>query len=69
MNDRKTEALLEVSKSLFTASEALRQALDTIDLENLLREGVEPVQEELIKSACVIFERMAQNIKHQNGIK
>lgn len=64
MNEREREALLKIARSLFTASEALREALDTADLENV---ALEDIQQKSIESQYVALEQMAQNIKRRAG--
>ena len=59
MNNK--EALENISKSLFTASEALREALDTIDLENLDLGLYQP----FIEATHGILEKMAQDIQQK----
>lgn len=60
------EALRDVSKSLFTASEALREALDTIDLNGLSMNGFveefERIQKYLELKAQFI-QRVSKSIK------
>lgn len=62
MDDRKRSALQEIAKSLFTASEALREALDTADLENAPLTGEEL---RVMAEQNEALEKMAQTIKRR----
>lgn len=60
MNE-KQEALEEVSKCLFTASESIRQALDTMDLKGV-EIGHYPAY---LDATCRILEEMAKTCQKE----